>query len=519
MLRKLISCLLLLLVLGLALTAIAAKPGARPKLPAPEPGANETPPAWLHAAAAGLVRVKTPEAYGARGDGRSDDTAALQATFEAYGGQSGSVLLQGVYLISRDLLLPRNICLIGSPGATITSTAGQVIKIKGFNDPWDQPNHLIEGLTFDNVGLLYGETPADNGANVTISRCVFKNVADKCIHYRHNCWNTLISNTLFHSNHTTIYFDFGTAYRKSGSNLRIVNSVISHAVYGVYMDGDPIDGCHLQIVNSDFEFLDYGVRTVNVRRTPGAVLDILNSHFELNRRAHIHNDGAYINVQGGWYFPSPDPGYIAHFVASSPAAGPSRGRLMLSSARIAWVPKKFCKITDGAGIYLDHGTIWDPFPNQFQLCTDDSTQGPEFDGGQTYTQLLNQNLNAAQTVTFDRIFPWDTAPRQYTLDFTINGTPDADLPPLIKFVHLNKDVIEFPLAYRETGIGTATLVKTKEACKVHLIFHGSVSGTRFYAATVSNTQSPAINGGMDFIILRLGRQGTAKVTGYSCAFK
>jgi hypothetical protein len=519
MFKRMVISLPIMLILALIIPVLGYNPLALPPLPWNDPDPGDKQSAEFTAAHPRPKIFILPEDFGAKGDGATDDTAALQTAIHSPGSQHGYILLKSSYVISRDIILPRNVCLIGYHGSSLKSASGNIIKVKGFNDPWYQPNHLIEGITFNNVGILYGEETSDNGSNVTIDRCLFTNITDKGVQYRHNCWNTLINNTLFVANKTNIYFDFATAYRKSGSNMRIVNSVLSHGTYGIYLNGDTIDGCHIQITNSDFEFLDYGVKTVNIIHTTGSVLDIFNSHFELNNRAHIDNDGAYINVVGGWYFTSTKPDYIAHFVNSSQTTPNPSGRITLSNARIAWVNKKFCKITGGNGIYIDNGTIWDPFPNQFQLGTDDSTMGPQFDGGHNYTNLLNQSINAAQTLTYDRLFPWDTAPREYTIDFTIGGTPDDMSPPIIKFVNLNKDSIQFALTHPETGTGTATIIKTKDAFKVNMIFNGAASGTKFYGATVANTQSLSINGGMDFIILQLGKNGTATVTGYSCTFK
>ena len=70
-----------------------------------------------------------PRQFGAAGDGKTDDTAAIQKALDAAGGCSGVVLLQpGVYL-TRELHVHERTALIGTPAWRYSSAGGSVLKL------------------------------------------------------------------------------------------------------------------------------------------------------------------------------------------------------------------------------------------------------------------------------------------------------------------------------------------------------------------------------------------------------
>jgi polygalacturonase len=70
-----------------------------------------------------------PRQFGAAGDGKTDDTAALQKTLDAAGGCAGVVLLSpGVYL-TRELHLRERTALVGTPAWRYSSAGGSVLKL------------------------------------------------------------------------------------------------------------------------------------------------------------------------------------------------------------------------------------------------------------------------------------------------------------------------------------------------------------------------------------------------------
>jgi hypothetical protein len=91
--------------------------------------------AWSDAANAYLPKApsdvptalgRTPQEYGAVGDGVADDTAAIQAALDAVGAAGGGVVYvpAGTYLISSDLTIPDKVFLVGAgPQATVIKLA------------------------------------------------------------------------------------------------------------------------------------------------------------------------------------------------------------------------------------------------------------------------------------------------------------------------------------------------------------------------------------------------------------
>ena len=70
-----------------------------------------------------------PRQFGAVGDGKTDDTTALQKTLDAAGGCAGVVLLSpGVYL-TRELHLRERSALVGTPAWRYSTAGGSVLKL------------------------------------------------------------------------------------------------------------------------------------------------------------------------------------------------------------------------------------------------------------------------------------------------------------------------------------------------------------------------------------------------------
>ena len=104
-------------ILGGMLTGIGSAAIAAPNAGAESPGTGST-----------LFNVRQ---FGARGDGKSDDTKAIQAAIDA-GGQTGAVFVPpGVYL-SSELHLRPHVSLIGVAGWSYRASGGSVLRL---NDP------------------------------------------------------------------------------------------------------------------------------------------------------------------------------------------------------------------------------------------------------------------------------------------------------------------------------------------------------------------------------------------------
>jgi hypothetical protein len=75
-------------------------------------------PQYEHLPASAFISVK---AYGAKGDGKTDDTAAIQAVLDSAAGAPGKVVYfdHGAYLVSRTILVPKDIKITGEMWPTI----------------------------------------------------------------------------------------------------------------------------------------------------------------------------------------------------------------------------------------------------------------------------------------------------------------------------------------------------------------------------------------------------------------
>lgn len=124
--------------------------------------------AWLGGDATGLVPavagkvgkgelVVSVKDYGAKGDGTTDDRAALQAALDAAAGRT-LLIPPGDYLVNSRLILPANIRIVGygatlhrgtGDGTLITNQVNGDVTTTGYNG---RGNITIEGLTVDSHG-------------------------------------------------------------------------------------------------------------------------------------------------------------------------------------------------------------------------------------------------------------------------------------------------------------------------------------------------------------------------------
>jgi len=107
--------------------------------------------------------------FGAKGDGRTDDTSALEKAIAKT--RSGTLLFPGgTYRISRTLQLVSNVTYQGEGSAVLTGTNGGSILAL----PYTQPvNIKIVGLTFDGGGLT---AQGDPGVYIRITGNTFRNL-------------------------------------------------------------------------------------------------------------------------------------------------------------------------------------------------------------------------------------------------------------------------------------------------------------------------------------------------------
>ncbi len=179
-----------------ATTPSAARPPATASPPGGRPPRTATPTARGSGTATGAQGIFNVVRYGAAGDGRTDDTAAIQATINAIPAAGGTVMFPpGTYIVAptktAGIAIKSNLRFVGSG-------AESIIKIKDHAGDWQRllspknlgdtvENFSVEDLVFDanilnNPESLINETRdttyqtfihITSGRNLHVRRCRF----------------------------------------------------------------------------------------------------------------------------------------------------------------------------------------------------------------------------------------------------------------------------------------------------------------------------------------------------------
>lgn len=140
--------------------------------------------------------------FGAVGDGSTDDTVAIQAALDSFGGNAGTVEFPaGTYIISSEVSVPSNITMLGY-GAKITVLATPNYY---FFFAASKSNIVVDGFVFDG---------GDFGSTTNNALFAFR-----------QCSNVYISNCQF------IKFDVVGLAINAGSNYNIENNFFQKTTY------------------------------------------------------------------------------------------------------------------------------------------------------------------------------------------------------------------------------------------------------------------------------------------------
>jgi len=201
------------------------------------------------AVGAGWLSVK---AFGAVGDGTTDDSAAIQATVDAakdgdtvvFPGSANGYFHNG---LSVQMPTDRSVTVWGGNARIVVGGANQVFTINNNSASPTAPRHTIKGLHFEadrtNVGGGRGITIQDSSAQ-TVEDCFFYQLEYGIRLQNANFWTeaTRISNCLFWGNEFAIWISKQAATSKSFATTQFDHCAITTAgsiattAYGIYID-------------------------------------------------------------------------------------------------------------------------------------------------------------------------------------------------------------------------------------------------------------------------------------------
>lgn len=202
--------------------------------------------------------------FGAKGDGQTDDTEALQHAIDR--GDGSLVFLRGQYLITRPLVVPLDrvgpVSITGSGGLAklIMAGAGPAIHLVGTHQKTAQPSDLAEGVwrkermpTLDGLEIE-GRHPEADGvrAEGVMQLTLHGLLVRRCrhgVHLTRRDRNVVIS-------HCHVYDNHGVGIFLDRVNLHQTNILGSHVSYcrqgGIRIVGSEVR--NIQICGNDIEY-------------------------------------------------------------------------------------------------------------------------------------------------------------------------------------------------------------------------------------------------------------------------
>lgn len=250
----------------------------------------------------GVLRVRQ---FGAKGDGATDDTAAIQATINAFNAKGGKILFDpGSYGIVSGVTLPETIAATGfdgyqfegvGQGVTLKklSGAGAILNISG-------ARCRVSGLTFNAnsvaANCIYLNTKFD-GQTTLIEDCAFLSCAtggqgiynnDGDSYLIRNCYFLNCGNWAFETRCNAVNSSFAANYVQGSGGVHL-NNVATVQAEGVRITDNTI----LATGGSGYAIdVEYGLEII-----------IANNIFDqlLTGGVRVRNNASYVKMIGNWF--------------------------------------------------------------------------------------------------------------------------------------------------------------------------------------------------------------------------
>jgi parallel beta-helix repeat protein len=154
--------------------------------------------------------------FGAKGDGVTDDTVAIQNAVNACSAGSTLLFPLGIYLISSTITIATASVMLKGVSNPEYITVPTIKMTSGSNFMFDCTNAgvVFEGLKFLGNGITYGASSTVNGV-----RCSAASGTD-CDNYFNSC--------------SFVYLN--KCVEVKGKNVNAVNTLFSNSLYGLYLD-------------------------------------------------------------------------------------------------------------------------------------------------------------------------------------------------------------------------------------------------------------------------------------------